>query len=72
VRELAAIRDAGYAVSEGEVDWGVWGVSVPLMNRHDRLLGGISLMAPSIRVARKHTILVHATVAAAGRISGRF
>ena len=72
VRELAAIREAGYAVSEGEVDWGVWGVSVPLMNRHDRLLGGISLMAPSNRVARKHTILVHATVAAAGRISGRF
>jgi DNA-binding IclR family transcriptional regulator len=72
VRELAAIREAGYAVSEGEVDWGVWGVSVPLATRHGRLLGGVSLMAPSIRVARRHTGLIHATVAAAGRISGRF
>jgi IclR family transcriptional regulator, acetate operon repressor len=71
-RELATIRHAGYAVSEGEVDWGVWGVSVPLMNRHDRLLGGITLMAPSMRVDRKHKSLIHATVTAAGRIAGRF
>ena len=72
VRELAAIRDAGYAVSEGEVDWGVWGVSVPLTSRHGRLLGGISLMAPSVRVTRRRSTLIHATVAAAGRIAGRF
>jgi DNA-binding IclR family transcriptional regulator len=71
-RELATIRDAGYAVSEGEVDWGVWGVSVPIMNRHERLLGGITLMAPSMRVVRKHRSLIHATVSAAGRIAGRF
>jgi DNA-binding IclR family transcriptional regulator len=71
-RELAAIRDAGYAVSEGEVDWGVWGVSVPLRNRHERLLGGITLMAPSMRVVRKHKPLIHATVTAALRIAGRF
>jgi DNA-binding IclR family transcriptional regulator len=71
-RELATIRDAGYAASEGEVDWGVWGVSVPLMSRHERLLGGITLMAPSMRVARKHKALIHATVSAAGRITGRF
>ncbi|MFV0664426.1 IclR family transcriptional regulator [Denitromonas sp.] len=70
--ELQTIRDQGYAVSEGEVDWGVWGVSVPILSRSDRLLGGLSLMAPSIRVADRHRQLIQSTVAAAGRIGRTF
>ncbi len=71
-RELKAIRETGYAASEGEVDWGVWGVSVPILSRTDRLLGAISLMAPAVRAAKRHKPLIHATVAAAGRIAGKF
>ena len=71
-RDLKAIRRQGYAVSEGEVDRGVWGVSVPILNRADRMLGGLSLMAPSVRVAGRQDKLIHATVAAAGRIAGKF
>lgn len=70
--ELERIRKQGYAVSEGEVDWGVWGVSVPILSRTDRLLGGLSLMAPSVRVENRKDSLIHATVAAAGRITGKF
>ncbi len=70
-KELAAIRTAGYAVSESEVDLGVWGVSVPILSRRQRLLGGVSLMAPSVRVGERRKTMIHATVAAAGRIAGK-
>jgi DNA-binding IclR family transcriptional regulator len=71
-QELEAIREAGYATSEGEVDWGVWGVSVPILSRTDHLLGGLSLMAPSVRVVQRHENLIHAALATAGRIAGHF
>ena len=51
---------------------GASGVSVPILNRADRMLGGLSLMAPSVRVAGRQDKLIHATVAAAGRIAGKF
>jgi DNA-binding IclR family transcriptional regulator len=70
--DLEQIRRRGYAVSESEVDPGVWGVSVPLLNRSNRLLGGLSLMAPVSRASGKHQALIQATVAAAGRIAGKF
>lgn len=68
---LEQVRKQGYAVSEGEVDWGVWGVSVPILSRSDRLLGGVSLMAPSVRAAARHSALIAATVKAGQRISAR-
>ncbi|WP_344960110.1 IclR family transcriptional regulator [Zobellella aerophila] len=46
---LATIREQGYAVSEGEIDPGVWGVSAPVFGSRDNLLGAISLMAPAER-----------------------
>ncbi|AEY00060.1 transcriptional regulator [Oceanimonas sp. GK1] len=48
--ELAAVREQGYAVSEGEIDPNIWGVSVPVLSSREHLLGGISLMAPAERV----------------------
>jgi DNA-binding IclR family transcriptional regulator len=71
-QELEAVRNAGYATSEDEVDWGVWGVSVPILSRTDHLLGGLSLMAPSVRAAHRHDNLINATLDAAGRIAGKF
>ena len=68
---LETVRQQGYAMSEGEVDWGVWGVSVPILSRSDRLLGGVSLMAPSVRAAGWHSALIAATVKAGQRISAR-
>ncbi len=66
--ELAAIRKCGYAVSEGEVDWGVWGVSAPVLSKSGRLLGGVSLMAPAVRAQGRHETLIRATLDACAQI----
>jgi len=69
--ELQAIRAAGYAVTDGEVDAGVWGVSVPLFQRAQVAAASITLMAPSTRAAQRPQALIDMTLAAAGRISAR-
>jgi len=70
-RELTAIRERGYAVSDSEVDSGVWGVSAPIFLRPARALASITLMAPSTRAAGRADRLVALAVAAAARISTR-
>ena len=67
--ELGAIRKTGFAVSNGEVDAGVWGVSAPLFAVGKHLVGALTLMAPSVRVQGKHPPLIQMTVVAAARIS---
>jgi DNA-binding IclR family transcriptional regulator len=70
---LAAIRQVGYAVSEGEVDAGVWGVSAPLFRHPARgeSAGSITLMAPASRRQGREPELTAMTLAAARRISER-
>lgn len=67
--ELGAIRKAGFAVSDGEVDAGVWGVSAPLFAMGKQAVGALTLMAPSVRIQDKHSPLIQMTVVAAARIS---
>lgn len=67
--ELSAIRKAGLAVSDGEVDPGVWGVSAPLFKGRKHAVGVLTLMAPSVRVQGKHSPLIQMTVLTAARIS---
>ncbi len=67
--ELDAIREAGYAVTHGEVDAGVWGASAPVLAAGRRLRGAITLMAPMSRVAGMEDALRHMTVVTAARIS---
>ncbi len=67
--ELEGIRQAGFAVSTGEVDPGVWGVSVPLFGTARRAVGAITLMAPISRVQNQDQALIRMTVVAAARIS---
>lgn len=68
--ELAALRKAGHAVSDGEVDPGVWGVSAPLFGPGRRAVAAVTLMAPSVRVPpARRAPLVQMTMLAAGRIS---
>jgi len=69
--ELLGIRVAGYAVSEGEVDAGVWGVSAPIFQRPNHAIASITLMSSSARVVPRTKALVRMTVAAAERISLR-
>ncbi|MFE8116748.1 IclR family transcriptional regulator [Brenneria goodwinii] len=67
-QQLRAIRERGYADSDSEVDAGVWGVSFPLLTPNSKLLGALSLMAPSLRVAGKQADLIGLTAAAVERI----
>lgn len=67
--ELAAIRQAGYAMTAGEVDPGVWGVSAPLFGPGRRAVGAITLMAPVMRAEGQESALADMTVVAAARIS---
>lgn len=67
--ELDAIAQAGYAVTSGEVDAGVWGASAPLLGAGRQLRGGLTLMAPLSRVLGMEAALVHMTVVTAARIS---
>ncbi|WP_314728205.1 IclR family transcriptional regulator domain-containing protein, partial [Bordetella pertussis] len=66
-----AIRAAGYAVSDSEVDAGVWGCSAPVFERPHQAAGSVTLMAPSTRVAERTANLINLTLAAAKRISSR-
>ena len=67
--ELGAIRKAGFVVSDGEVDAGVWGVSAPLFAMGQQAVGALTLMAPSVRIRGKHSPLIQMTVVTAARIS---
>ncbi|MCJ0761832.1 IclR family transcriptional regulator [Variovorax terrae] len=67
--ELDAIRKAGFAVSLGEVDPGVWGCSVPLFGASRQAVGAITLMAPTLRAQGHEESLIRMAVVAAARIS---
>ncbi len=69
--EFALIRQQGYAISEHEVDQGVWGVSVAILNPQQQLLGGLSLMAPSARASLHAADWIKATQAAVERVQRR-
>ena len=67
--ELDAIRQAGFAVSAGEVDPGVWGCSVPLFGASRKAAGAITLMAPIVRAQGQEQALIRMAVVTAARIS---
>ncbi len=70
-RSFAEIRATGYAVSLSEIDDGIWGVSAPVIDSRNRLLGAISLMAPAIRAQNRSERLIRWTQDVALRLSAR-
>lgn len=66
---LQAIRDAGYVITVGEVDAGVWGCSVPLFGAGRRAIAALTLMAPQQRVQEQEAQWLQQTLTAAARIS---
>jgi DNA-binding IclR family transcriptional regulator len=66
---LLAIRQAGYAMTAGEVDPGVWGVSAPLFGAARRAVGALTLMAPVTRAQGQESAFADMTMVAAARIS---
>ncbi|NYT35989.1 IclR family transcriptional regulator [Allopusillimonas soli] len=71
-QQLIQIRAQGYAISDGEVDTGIWGVSAPIFQQPGRhATAVITLMAPSTRVRDRTQGFVGLTVQAASHISQR-
>ena len=68
---LQSIRDAGYVITLGEVDAGVWGCSAPIFGAGRRVVAALTLMAPEQRVANhvedwtQHTLITAARIARA-------
>ena len=72
--QIDRIRENGYAVSDSEVDPGVWGISAPLFRRSGRnaqCCAAITLMAPVTRAAGRETLFTAQTLRAARLISDR-
>lgn len=72
--QLAHIRAQGYAVSDSEVDPGVWGVSAPIFHRAGRAAGcsaSLTLMAPSTRASGHEHQFIDGTLRTARAISER-
>lgn len=69
MEEITRVRNQGYAESENEVDFGVWGVSAPVFSGVGQLECTLSLMSPVIRVGERRQNFIAATVAAAQTIT---
>lgn len=69
--ELALVRSQRYAESLGEVDEGVWGVSVPIFSPRGDLMAGLSLMAPAIRAEKRRQSFIRLAVLTGERITER-
>ncbi|MEF9898699.1 MAG: IclR family transcriptional regulator [Pseudomonas sp.] len=65
------IRDQGFAISLGEIDDGIWGVSAPVLDSRNRLYGAISLMAPAFRAQHNSERLTRWTREVALRVGAR-
>ena len=66
---LQAIRLQGYAISDSAIDPGIWGVSAPVLVSGKKLLGTLTLMAPSARVRDCKDALIEKTRKAARTVS---
>jgi DNA-binding IclR family transcriptional regulator len=49
---LRQIRQTGYALSIGEVDPGVFGIAVPILDPHGKVIGSLSVIRPASQLDR--------------------
>lgn len=71
-KELAAIRDRGYAVCRGEFESTAWGVSAPVLDLAGRPVAVVSVWGPGERVTEdRFEALGALAIASASEIAGR-
>jgi DNA-binding IclR family transcriptional regulator len=68
-RDLARIREAGIAVTAGELDEGAAAVAAPVLDRRGRLLAGLSVAGPTHRISGNVPTLSAAVAEAAHRVA---
>jgi DNA-binding IclR family transcriptional regulator len=49
IAQLHDIREQGYCISEGEVDEGSLAIALPILNKHEQLVAGLSVAGPAFR-----------------------
>jgi DNA-binding IclR family transcriptional regulator len=67
-RDLAAVRETGFAVTHGELDPGVSGVAAPVFAPGGRPVAGVTLAGPTDRVGPQADLLSEAILEAARAI----
>jgi DNA-binding IclR family transcriptional regulator len=71
-QRLAAIREQGYAVTQGELDPGALGVAAPVRDEYHRVVAGLSVIAPGQRAPQTRIAeLVDLVNAAAERLGSQ-
>ena len=69
-RELASIRDRGYAVDDEEIEEGLTCIGAPVRDSSGRVVASISIAGPTFRIPkRKIAVLAGRVVAAANDLS---
>lgn len=70
--ELRRIRDDGFVVTRGELDDGAAAVAAPVFDRRQRLLAGLSVAGPEVRIVAALPGLIDEVVAAAAELARAF
>jgi len=71
-RELAQIRERGYAIAVDELEIGLTAVAAPVHDIHGAIVASLSISGPTFRLdARRLPQLAEAVVVAAAEVSGR-
>jgi DNA-binding IclR family transcriptional regulator len=55
-RELAAVRDAGYAVEREEALLGEGGIAAPIFDRRGEVIGAVGVAGPRERLLRRNRL----------------
>lgn len=69
-QECVRARSDGFAVSFGELDSGIWGVSAPVVDDSGGLRGAVTLMAPVERSVGRNRELINRVRRTADAMSG--
>ncbi|MBA2697800.1 MAG: IclR family transcriptional regulator [Nocardioidaceae bacterium] len=71
-RELAEVRDRGYAIAIDELEIGLTAVAAPVRNSHGEVTASMSISGPTFRLdARRVPLLADDVMSAADEVSGR-
>jgi DNA-binding IclR family transcriptional regulator len=71
-KQLAVIRQQGYAIDDGEMEEGVYAVAAPIYNRQGPMVAAVSVPSPTSRMTPERIPdIVQALKEAAKRISLR-
>lgn len=69
--QLPSIRDAGYAVANGELEENYLAMGAPVRNHDGRVIAAVSIGGPSQRLSPRLDELIEQVIGAAARISRR-